>query len=60
MQSFALLANFITKGRKTNWIDHILPRNCLLKQVIEERGSEHEADVSSYLMTLRKRKDTGI
>jgi hypothetical protein len=24
-----------TKRRKINWIDHILRRNCLLKQVIE-------------------------
>ena len=24
------------KGRKTNWICHVLRRNCLLKHVIEE------------------------
>jgi hypothetical protein len=24
-----------TKGRKVTWIGHILPRNCLLKHVIE-------------------------
>jgi hypothetical protein len=23
------------KGKKANWIDHILPRNCYLKQVID-------------------------
>jgi hypothetical protein len=26
---------YITKGRKANWIRHILRRNCLLKHVIE-------------------------
>jgi hypothetical protein len=25
----------IIKRRKANWIDHILRRNCLLKQIIE-------------------------
>jgi hypothetical protein len=26
-----------TRKRKANWIGHILRRNCLLKQVIEEK-----------------------
>jgi hypothetical protein len=28
------------EGRKTNWIDHNLHKNCLLKQVIEEKIRE--------------------
>jgi len=28
------------KRRKVNWIGHILHRNCLLKQVIEEKVEE--------------------
>ena len=27
----------ITKRRKTNWIGHILRRNCLLKHVVEQK-----------------------
>jgi hypothetical protein len=54
------------KGRKANWIGHILRRNCLLKHDIEGKregridvtGSLGE-DVSSYWMTLREREDTG-
>jgi hypothetical protein len=46
------------KRRKANWICHILRRNCLLKHVIEGK-LEGRIDVSSYWMTLRKRKDTG-
>jgi hypothetical protein len=29
------ISNIITKGRKNNWIGHILCRNCLLKHVTE-------------------------
>jgi hypothetical protein len=25
------------KGKKTNWFSHILPRNCFLKDVIDEQ-----------------------
>jgi hypothetical protein len=28
------------RKRKANWIDHILRRNCLLKQVIEDKGRD--------------------
>jgi hypothetical protein len=48
-------------GRKANWIDHILRRNCIVKHVIEgeikvvgSRGRRR----SSYWMTLQKREDT--
>jgi hypothetical protein len=54
------------KRRKANWIGNILRRNCLLKHVIEgklegkiQMRDDEGEDVSSYWMTLRKRKDTG-
>jgi hypothetical protein len=39
------------KRRKANWIGHILPRNCLLKHVIEgkmEGREDEDENVSSY------------
>ena len=49
------------RKRKTNWIGHILRRNCLLKQVIEgnikgemEVTKDEDEDVGSHGMTLRK------
>ena len=53
------------KRRKTNWIGHILRRNCLQKHVIKGKiegsdGEGDEEDVSSCWMTLRKREDTEI
>jgi hypothetical protein len=54
------------KRRKANWIGHILRINCLMKHAIEgklegriEMTGRRGEDVSSYCMTLRKRKDTG-
>jgi len=45
-------------ARKSNWIDHILPRNCLLKHFDEVTGRKgEEEDVSRQLMT-RKIGDT--
>jgi hypothetical protein len=47
------------RGRKTNWICHILRGNCHIKDIIERRreGKEdEEEDVSSYCITLRKQK----
>jgi hypothetical protein len=54
-----------TKGRKVNWIGHILRRNCLLKHVIEGKtgkdrsDGKDEEDVINYCVTSRKRKLTG-
>ena len=52
--------------RKYKWIGPILRRKCLIKHVIEgkiegriEVRGEEEEDVCSYLVTLRKREDTG-
>ena len=45
-----------------NWVGHILCRKFLLNRIIEGKieGREgKEEDVSSYLMALRKRGDTG-
>jgi hypothetical protein len=54
-----------TKRRKTNWMGHILCRNCLLKRIFKgniEEGIEVTKDkgenVSSYGMTLRKGEGT--
>jgi hypothetical protein len=50
------------KRRKTNWIGHTLRRNCFLEHVIEGKWKgkkEEEEEVSSYLMTLRRREETG-
>ena len=51
--------------RKANWIGHILRRNCLLKQVIEEKikgeievKKDKEEGVRSYWTTLRTGEDT--
>ena len=49
--------------RKANWIDHILRRNCLLKQVTEGKVEgmievAWKKDVSSYWMNLGKKEDT--
>jgi hypothetical protein len=56
------------RKRKTNWIGHILRRNCLLQQVIEGKiqgggrsvQEYEEEDVGSYGMTLRKGDDNLI
>jgi hypothetical protein len=55
------------RKRKTNWIGHILRRNCLLQRVIEvkiqggiEMTGNKEEDVGSYWMTLRTEEDTLI
>jgi hypothetical protein len=47
-------------------IGHILHRNCLLKYVVggeteggRKQREDEEEDISSYLMTLKKREDTG-
>jgi hypothetical protein len=49
------------KRRKTNWIGHMLRRNCLLKHVIEgkiegriEVTGRRGSSLSSYCMTLKK------
>jgi hypothetical protein len=45
------------KWRKTNWIGHVLSRNCLLKHVIEGRikgRRDEEDDVTSYLKETRE------
>jgi hypothetical protein len=55
------------KRRKANWIADIVRRNCFLKHVTEgkiegrvEVTGNDEEDVSSYWMTLRKRRlETG-
>ena len=54
-----------TKRRKANWTDRILRGKCRLKHVIEGKrrkdrsdAEDEERDVSSYWMTLMKRKDT--
>jgi hypothetical protein len=47
---------------KVKWIGNILHRNCLLKHLIKEkirRMEDEEEDISSYWITLRKRKGTG-
>jgi hypothetical protein len=48
------------KRRKVKRLGNILRRNCLLKHVIEEkigRTEDEEEEVSSYWITLRKRKE---
>jgi hypothetical protein len=47
------------KGRKANWMGHILCRNCLLKHVIEgkDRGRD-KSDGKKKKKTTRKREDT--
>jgi hypothetical protein len=54
------------KKRKTNWIFHILSRNCLLKYDIGEKikgriklREDEEEGISSYWSTLRKTVDAG-
>jgi hypothetical protein len=49
----------IIQRRNVTWIGHFLRRNCLLKHVKERwKGREdEEANVSRYLMTLRKTED---
>jgi len=50
------------KRRKVKGLGNILNKNCLLKQVIEEkigRTEDEEKDVSIYWITLRKRKEPG-
>ena len=45
-----------TKRRKTNWIGHILRRNCLLRHVYVgwiKWGEDEEEEVVSYWMRLR-------
>jgi len=41
------------KGRKVNWIGHILRRNCLLKHFIEEEG---EGRIEMTVIRGRRRK----
>ena len=51
------------KRRKTNWIGHILQRNCHLKHVIEgkiERREDEAEDVSSYWIAVRERDDAEL
>jgi hypothetical protein len=46
---------------KVKWIGNILHRKCLLKQLTEEKirkTEDEEEGVSSYWITLRKRKGT--
>jgi hypothetical protein len=57
---------YTIKRRKDKWIGDIFRRNCLLNTFLKERykekekwGKEEEEDLSSYRMTLTKRKDTG-
>jgi hypothetical protein len=48
---------------KANWIGYILSRNCFLEHFIEGKWKgqkDEEEEVSSYLMTLRKREETGV
>ena len=53
------------KGKKANWIGHILRRNCLVKHVIEGK-TEGRIEVMGrrgrrrrrYCMALRKKEDT--
>jgi hypothetical protein len=55
------------KGRKANWIGHILRRNCLLKHVIEGKlqgriemtGRRGRRRKQLLERTLRKIEDTG-
>jgi hypothetical protein len=54
------------KRRKANWNGQILQRNRLLKRIIERKIQgrieviqDKEEDISSYWMTLRKRRYTG-
>ena len=49
------------KRRKTNWIGHILHRNCLLNTSLKGRWKvrEEEEDVSSYRMTFSERDGAG-
>jgi hypothetical protein len=56
----------VIKLRKANWIGHILGRNCLLKQVTEERQKKEEKrwedkekDTNIYRMILRQPEDPG-
>ena len=51
------------KGKKANWIRHILCRNCLLKYVIERKmegrievTGKRGRRISSYGTSLRKRR----
>jgi hypothetical protein len=55
------------KRRKVNWIGHILFTTCLIKEVTEGKRAgkigvtgRGGKTLSSYWMTLRKRKDTEI
>ena len=57
--------NIVHEIIKANWIGHILRRNCLLKQVIEEKikgeievKKDKEEGVRSYWTTLRTGEDT--
>jgi hypothetical protein len=51
---------------KTNWIYHILSRNCLIKYDIGEKKEgriklreDEKESLSSYWMALRKTEDAG-
>jgi sulfatase maturation enzyme AslB (radical SAM superfamily) len=55
------------KRKKTNWICHILCRNCFQKHAVEEQNrrkdrqrylEDEEEDIISYWMTFRKSGDT--
>ena len=47
---------------QSNWTGHIWHRNCLPKHIIEGKKwwEDEEGNVSSYLVTLWTRQDTGI
>jgi hypothetical protein len=49
------------KIRKTNWIGHILRRNCFIKHVTERKIATgiRARRRSSFCMTVRKAEDTG-
>ena len=47
------------KKRRFNWIGHILHRNCLLMQIIEDMlGEDEEEDVNSYWLIVGKQEYT--
>jgi hypothetical protein len=51
------------KGREAKWIGHILPRNCLLKHVIEgktEGTGRRGRRRKQLLVELKENEGTGI
>jgi hypothetical protein len=59
-QSIPLITKYEHQRNKTVWFLRCLI-NCLLKHVIERKKGrkDKEEDVSSYLLNLKKREDTG-